>query len=360
MITVEKLSKRYGDTTVVDEVSFSVERGSITAIVGTSGSGKSTLLRMINRLIEPSSGRVLLDGRDTREEPAHLLRRRIGYVIQGNGLFPHRTVAENIAFGLRMRKVPKAEIAQRVRDALAMVRLEGFGDRRPAQLSGGQKQRVALARALVIRPALLLLDEPLSNLDLKLREEMRVEISGLQRRLGIATVFVTHDQDEALTMSDRIAVMRQGRIEQIGSAQTIYEHPATEFVATFIGTINRLRANVTARSADGIAVDTGAGPARLPADAPVDADTFVLTLRPERLKLAAPRGAPDGAVRWGATIERITYLGARLEMALRLADGTQAVAHLVNAGPSAWQPGEAVEAWFLPGDAWAVPVNPDP
>jgi len=357
-LVLRGLEKRFGAHVAVASMDLSVRPGEFVTLLGPSGCGKTTTLNMIAGFLTPDAGEIHLNGRHVETLPAH--KRDLGLVFQDYALFPHRTVAENIAFGLRMRKVPKAEIAQRVRDALAMVRLEGFGDRRPAQLSGGQKQRVALARALVIRPALLLLDEPLSNLDLKLREEMRVEISGLQRRLGIATVFVTHDQDEALTMSDRIAVMRQGRIEQIGSAQTIYEHPATEFVATFIGTINRLRANVTARSADGIAVDTGAGPARLPADAPVDADTFVLTLRPERLKLAAPRGAPDGAVRWGATIERITYLGARLEMALRLADGTQAVAHLVNAGPSAWQPGEAVEAWFLPGDAWAVPVNPDP
>ena len=226
------------------------------------------------------------------------------------------------------------------------------------QLSGGQRQRVALARALVIRPALLLLDEPLSNLDLKLREEMRAEISALQRRLGIATVFVTHDQDEALTMSDRIAVMRQGRIEQFGTAQEIYERPASAFVATFIGGINLMRAEIAGAAdfAGCVRLHTAAGGAVARVHLPPRCGlSLLLTIRPERLKLAMPGEAPDGATVWPARIERIVYLGAHREIHLRLADGSAATADTVNDGAVAWQPGDTADAWFGPDDAWLIP-----
>ncbi len=350
------LEKRFGAHRAVAAIDLTVQPGEFVTLLGPSGCGKTTTLNMIAGFLAPDAGAIRLNGRSVETLAAH--RRDLGLVFQDYALFPHRTCAENIAFGLRMRHVPRTEIADRVRDALAMVRLEGFGDRRPAQLSGGQRQRVALARALVVRPALLLLDEPLSNLDLKLREEMRVEISGLQRRLGIATVFVTHDQDEALTMSDRIAVMRQGRIEQIGTARDIYERPATAFVATFIGSINMIRSKVLDQSNCGrLTLDTGAGPASVPAGNIPLGSTALLTIRPERLNLAAPGSAPEGACVWPAGITRVTYLGARLEVALRLGDGSDATAHLVNTGLTNWLPGDTADAWFRPEDAWMIPTH---
>jgi ABC-type Fe3+/spermidine/putrescine transport system ATPase subunit len=267
------------------------------------------------------------------------------------------TVAENVGFGLRMRKVPTEEIKRRTADALAMVQLSGFEARRPLQLSGGQRQRVALARALVIQPTMLLLDEPLSNLDLKLREEMRIEISALQRRLRIATVFVTHDQGEALTMSDRIAVMRSGRIEQIGTPDEIYERPATRFVAGFIGAINMQPARVEAVEPDGLGrLATPAGPATAPLPAGLDAGaSATITVRPERLRLAAADAAPDGVNAWPVTVDLVTYLGARRELRLRLADGSPAMVELPNDGTQPWSPGDRLAAWFRPEDAWIIP-----
>jgi len=237
MITVEKLSKRYGETTVVDEVSFSVERGSITAIVGTSGSGKSTLLRMINRLIEPSSGRVLLDGRDTREEPAHLLRRRIGYVIQGNGLFPHRTVAENIATVPRLLGWDEARIAARVRELLEVFSLDPatYAHSLPHQLSGGQQQRVGVARALAAEPVVLLMDEPFGALDPIIRAKAQEDLLAIQDRFGMTVVLVTHDMDEAFRLGDRVAVMSGGRLLQYDRPAELLVHPADPFVSRMTG-----------------------------------------------------------------------------------------------------------------------------
>jgi spermidine/putrescine ABC transporter ATP-binding subunit len=350
-LELQGLEKHFGAHRAVAAIDLTVHPGEFVTLLGPSGCGKTTTLSMIAGFLAPDVGTIRLNGRLVQDLPAH--KRDLGLVFQDYALFPHRTCAENIAFGLRMRHVPRPEIAQRVREALAMVRLESFGDRRPAQLSGGQRQRVALARALVIRPALLLLDEPLSNLDLKLREEMRVEISFLQRRLGIATVFVTHDQDEALTMSDRIAVMRDGRIEQVGTARDIYERPATAFVATFIGTMNMLRSDLLGQSKCG---ETGIGSAQ-----PVGlAGESLLAIRPERLNLAAPNTAPEGAIAWPCSVERVTYLGSRLEVALRLRDGSPATVHLVNSGRDAWQSGDVVDAWFRPEDAWTVPMGEIP
>jgi ABC-type Fe3+/spermidine/putrescine transport system ATPase subunit len=277
-------------------------------------------------------------------------------VFQDYALFPHMTVAENVGFGLRMRRQPRAEIAQRVAQALDLVQLNGLGERRPLQLSGGQRQRVALARALVIQPAMLLLDEPLSNLDLKLREEMRVEISALQRRLGIATVFVTHDQDEALTMSDRIAVMRQGSIEQIGTPTEIYERPATRFVAGFIGSMNMLPARRVAVGSDGLVrLETAVGTATARAacsDRPMT--DIILAIRPERLKLSAAADVPVDATRWPARVERIVYLGARIEVQLRLSDGSTVTVDAMNDGHNVWSAGSDGVVWFRPGNGWLI------
>jgi osmoprotectant transport system ATP-binding protein len=241
MITVEKLTKRYGETTVVDEVSFTVERGSITVIVGTSGSGKSTLLRMINRLIEPSSGRVLLDGRDTRSEPAHLLRRRIGYVIQGYGLFPHRTVFENIATVPRLLGWDTARIEARVRELLTEFSLDPatYAHALPYQLSGGQQQRVGVARALAAEPVVLLMDEPFGALDPIIRAKAQADLLDIQGRFGTTVVLVTHDMDEAFMLGDRVAVMSGGRLLQYDRPAELLVHPADPFVSRMTGLADR-------------------------------------------------------------------------------------------------------------------------
>jgi len=241
MIRIEDLTKQYDATTVVDHVSFTVERNSITAIVGTSGSGKSTLLRMINRLVEPSGGRVLLEGSDTRGEPAHLLRRRIGYVIQGHGLFPHRTVAENIATVPRLLKWDESRIRSRVEELLHVFQLEPatYAQAFPYQLSGGQQQRVGVARALAAEPTVLLMDEPFGALDPITRAKAQDDLLDIQRRFGTTIVLVTHDMDEAFRLGDRVAVMSQGRLLQYDRPATLLTHPADPFVARMTGIADR-------------------------------------------------------------------------------------------------------------------------
>ncbi len=241
MITVEKLTKRYADATVVDSVSFTVARHSITAIVGTSGSGKSTLLRMINRLVEPTSGRVLIDGRDTRDEPAYLLRRRIGYVIQGNGLFPHRTVAENIATVPRLLGWDKRRIEARVRELLEVFSLDPatYADALPQQLSGGQQQRVGVARALAAEPLVLLMDEPFGALDPIIRAKAQEDLLDIQRRLRMTVVLVTHDMDEAFRLGNRVAVMSGGRLLQYDRPAVLLTRPADPFVSRMTGLADR-------------------------------------------------------------------------------------------------------------------------
>lgn len=293
------IEKRYGATVAVAGVDLEVGEGEFVTLLGPSGCGKTTTLGLIAGFFPPTRGEIYLKGRPVANLPP--FRRDIGVVFQDYALFPHMTVGENVAFGLKMRDLKKAEIGQRVREALDLVQLAGLSERRPLELSGGQRQRVALARALVIRPTVLLLDEPLSNLDLKLREEMRVEIAGLQRRLGITTVFVTHDQGEALVMSDRIAVMNAGRIEQVGRPAEIYERPATRFVAEFIG-----RMNFFVR------------------------DDQVLAIRPERAKLATERPKTGFAVR--GTVRQVLYLGATLEYHLALDNGERALVEAQNDG----------------------------
>jgi putative spermidine/putrescine transport system ATP-binding protein len=235
-LVLENLSKHYGDAIAVDAISLAVRRGEFVSLLGPSGCGKTTTLQMIAGFIEPTGGRVTLDGRDLLAVPA--AQRGLGVVFQNYALFPHLTVAQNVAFGLEMRKLPQPDIRSRVDEALALVGLGGMAARHPAQLSGGQQQRVALARALVIRPGLLLLDEPLSNLDAKLREEMQIELRRIQRAAGVTTLMVTHDQAEALALSDRVVVMQAGRIEQEAAPLEAYEYPASGFVCDFLGKSN--------------------------------------------------------------------------------------------------------------------------
>jgi spermidine/putrescine transport system ATP-binding protein len=245
MISLQSVTKLFGSFVAVDDVSLNVRAGEFLTLLGPSGCGKTTLLRMISGFETPSQGRVLLDGKDVTELPPY--QRDVNQVFQSYALFPHLTVWENIAFGLRSRRTPKSEIARRVDDAVAMVGLTGMEPRKPSQLSGGQRQRVALARALVCEPKVLLLDEPLAALDAKLRRAMQLELKKLQQRLGITFVFVTHDQDEAIVMSDRIAVINGGKIEQLAAAAEIYRNPATRFVADFLGQANLIPVTIIER-----------------------------------------------------------------------------------------------------------------
>ena len=288
-VRLEEVVKRFGDVAAVDGVTLDVAAGEFYSLLGPSGSGKTTCLRMIAGFEHPTEGRILLDGRDVSDLPP--FDRDVNTVFQDYALFPHMTVAQNVGYGLMVRKVAREERARRVAESLAMVRLEGFGDRKPAQLSGGQRQRVALARSLVMRPRVLLLDEPLGALDLKLRQAMQIELKEIQQDVGLTFIYVTHDQEEALTMSDHLAVFNQGRIEQVGSPAEVYELPATAFVAGFIGVSNVLEGNVA---------ETVAG------------DPHPFTIRPEKIALVPPDADADGDRQCTATgrVREVVYLGA--------------------------------------------------
>ena len=300
----------------VDDVTLDIAAGEFFALLGPSGCGKTTSLRMIAGFEMPDAGRVHVGGEDITDVPVH--RRDMGMVFQSYALFPHRTVAENVAFGLRMRDVPKAEIDRRVGAALAQVALTGLEARKPGQLSGGQQQRVALARALVVEPRVLLCDEPLGALDRKLRQQMQFELKDLQKRLGVTLVFVTHDQEEALAMSDRIAVMNKGRVEQVGTPTEIYEHPRTRFVADFIGEINLL-----------------------------DDGGRVRALRPEKIRLV-----PVASARLAGKIETANFLGGSTLYKVRSDDGRILLARETHVeARSPLQPGDAVGLHWNDGDA---------
>jgi len=338
-------TRDYGAVRAVDGLDLQVREGEFLSLLGPSGCGKTTTLALIAGFVPPTAGQVLIDGEDVTGRPAH--RRGLGVVFQSYALFPHLTVFENVAFGLRERRVPAAEIARRVAEALTLVRLEGQGRQRPAALSGGMQQRVALARALVYRPRVLLLDEPLAALDRKLREQMRDELRAIQRSVGITTIFVTHDQAEALGLSDRIAVMNRGRIEQLGPPREVYERPATRFVADFIGASTVLRGRAV--GADRVALGAGpavrvAGPRALPAGAEVE-----LAIRPERIGLAP--GPGDNVL--DARVETLVYQGALTEVTARLPDGQRVLAFVVEPAPAPLAPGQAVRL-RLPPEAFMV------
>jgi spermidine/putrescine transport system ATP-binding protein len=337
------LEKRYGDMRAVAGISLEVPEGEFLTLLGPSGCGKTTTLGLIAGFFPPSAGEVRIQGRSVTNLPS--FRRDIGVVFQDYALFPHMSAAQNVAFGLRMRKVGKVEMERRVAEALALVQLGGLGDRRPHELSGGQRQRVALSRALVIRPAILLLDEPLSNLDLKLREEMRVEIAELQRRLKITTVFVTHDQGEALVMSDRVAVMNAGTIEQIGPPAEIYERPASRFVAEFIGRMNFFPGRVVSESGRRV-VGTAHGSIlalSIPRDV-ADGAAVNIAIRPERARVSV-NGPPAGCFAAQGRVDQTLYLGSTREIRLILEGGARATVEAPNAGTNAGPaPGDAV--WF--------------
>ena len=333
-LSLRALTKRYGEFAAVDHLDLDVPRGELVAFLGPSGCGKTTSLRMIAGLVPATSGRILVGGRDLTGVPTH--RRDMGLVFQSYALFPHMSVAANVAFGLEMRKVPRDEIARRVKEAVALVHLAGKEDHRPAQLSGGQQQRVALARALVIRPSILLLDEPLSNLDAKLRDEMRNEIRDIQRRIGITAIFVTHDQVEALTMCDKVVVMNQGRLEQYGTPVSLYEAPRTAFVASFVGRTNRLRA--TAR--DGMAEFGGE---RFAAPPGVSGPVEVL-IRPHRVRLSATSisDAPAGDHRVSGVVARAIFAGDILQYDVDVAGQVVSVEVTTRGDEDVLEPGRPV------------------
>jgi putative spermidine/putrescine transport system ATP-binding protein len=302
-VRLEGVEKRFGEVAAVAGIDLDVRDGEFFSMLGPSGSGKTTTLRMIAGFEVPTAGRILLHGRDVTGMPP--FERDVNTVFQDYALFPHMSVADNVAYGLMIRKVAKAERTTRVAEALRMVRLEGYDRRKPSQLSGGQRQRVALARALVNRPRVLLLDEPLGALDLKLREEMQIELKSIQKQVGITFIYVTHDQEEALTMSDRLAVFNAGRIEQVDSPAEVYERPATAFVAGFVGTSNLLRGDV-AQAVVG------------------EAGTF--TVRPEKIRLAEPSDpvADDETGALGR-IRRVVYLGPDTRYIVALDAGAELV-----------------------------------
>ena len=321
-LRVEHVTKRFGAVPAVDDVSFSVPRGSFATLLGPSGCGKTTTLRMIAGFYDPDQGDIVLGGRRINNLPVH--RRGTAMVFQDYALFPHMTVRDNVGYGLRLAKVSKADRERRVKETLAFVGLSGLEDRWPSQLSGGQQQRVAVARALVIEPQVLLLDEPLSNLDAKLREQLRVEMRTMQRRLGMTFVYVTHDQEEALSLSDWIAVMNKGKVEQAGTPWEIYYHPRTSFLADFVGSVNLVPARVAEVADGGVTIAFGPHRAsvRRPADVPLaEGQDVKLCVRPESFTIT-PAGAAartDGLTLTGAIVRR-AFLGDTMRYWVKVDD----------------------------------------
>ncbi len=345
-VVLEGVTKRFDDVAAVDDVTLEVENGEFFSLLGPSGCGKTTSLRMIAGFERPDAGRVLIGENDVTETPPH--KRPVNTVFQSYALFPHLTVGENVAFGLRFSDVPKADRGRLVGEVLELVRLSGYERRKPHQLSGGQQQRVALARALILNPSVLLLDEPLGALDAKLRRELQVELKSLQREVGVTFVYVTHDQEEALTMSDRLAVMAHGRVEQIGAPREVYERPATTFVADFLGVSNLMRAHATG----GGRVDVG-GTTLVAAEGATTARGVVrVTIRPERVRIEPAGGSGENRI--AATIERFVYLGSTTQVFVTLPGGERVQALVANSGDvEDYDVGAAVTA-HLPSDALRV------
>jgi spermidine/putrescine ABC transporter ATP-binding subunit len=317
-ISIREVVKRFGSVTAVDRVDLSVRHGELFTLLGPSGCGKTTLLRLLAGFYQPETGEIRFGDRVVSGRPPY--ERNIGMVFQNYALWPHMTVAGNVTYGLRLRKLPTGEIGARLAEGLRKVNLTGYESRYPGQLSGGQQQRVALARALVLNPDLLLLDEPLSNLDAKIRVQVRAEIKKLQRQLGITTIYVTHDQEEALSLSDRVAVMKDGRVQQVGAPKELYERPRTRFVADFVGTNNLVPGQVRERAGTSLVVDTALGPLRAVAEGPVG-ERCVLAIRPENVAIAAgTEGTGEGNVVHGR-VGFVAYLGSALRYDVESASG---------------------------------------
>jgi putative spermidine/putrescine transport system ATP-binding protein/spermidine/putrescine transport system ATP-binding protein len=352
-LKLDGVTKRFGKITALDDVSLLVGRGELMTLLGPSGCGKTTLLHLVAGFLMPDAGEIVIDGRRVTEVPTY--RRETGVMFQNYALFPHMTVAANVGYGLRMRRIAKPEIERRVADALALVKLEGLEDRKPRELSGGQQQRVGLARALVIRPKVLLLDEPLSALDRNLRAAMQIEIREIQRKLGLTTIFVTHDQGEALSLSDRIAVVAEGRIRQIGTPHEIYHSPADRFVASFVGDVNILRARL--ERVDGAVAAVTLGPVRVlvPAQtlAGATAGSVVdLFVRPEDLRVAEN----DAAVAAHGIVAAQIYQGGHVDIyvdAPEVASGRVLLRVPGREGMSLWSPGTRISIALTTGKAIA-------
>jgi spermidine/putrescine transport system ATP-binding protein len=353
MVHLHGVTKRFDDVTAVDELDLEIGRGEFFTLLGPSGCGKTTTLRMIAGFEDPTEGDVLIDGQGVAGLPPH--RRPTNTVFQSYALFPHLSVGENVAFGLQRQKVPKEEVSRRVEAELGRVGLAGEINRRPNQLSGGMQQRVALARALVNLPKVLLLDEPLGALDLKLRKGLQLELKRIQREVGITFVYVTHDQEEALTMSDRIAVMNRGKVEQVSTPEEVYERPTTTFVAGFIGVSNLMPATVA--SANG-------GRGRVTLDAGIDVDADVsgfetgerahAVVRPEKLRIASAGAHPqtDGLATVDGVVESSVYLGTSTQIVVRLPDGARMTVLVPNASEA--------ERSQLPGGGVPVTLGWEP
>jgi spermidine/putrescine transport system ATP-binding protein len=355
-VSLRNVAKRFGDFVAVEPLSLDIPQGSFLTLLGPSGCGKTTTLRMIAGLLDPSEGDIEIKGRRVNDVPIH--KRNLGIVFQNYALFPHKTIHDNVAFGLKYRDVPKAEVASKVRAALDLVQLPQVADRYPAQLSGGQQQRIALARAVVTEPDVLLLDEPLSALDANLREDMRVELKLIQTSLGITTVFVTHDQAEALAMSDRIVVMSAGRVEQVGDPQSVYNAPASEFVAQFLGASNIVPARVGAVSARAVIVTLdGFGSLDVPRDRAADVtegDKVKLVIRAEKL-LLRPAGAIDPAsASVAARVETVDYQGQAVRYFVRAGERQFQVLNMIDERPFA--AGESVSLHLRGRDCAALPA----
>jgi spermidine/putrescine transport system ATP-binding protein len=346
-IALEGVTKQFGKLAAVRDVTIAIGDGEFFSLLGPSGCGKTTTLRMIAGFEVPDEGRIVLQGRDVTSVSAN--RRPLNMVFQQYALFPHMSIYDNVAFGLKVKGVPRAEHRGRIQEMLRIVSLEGFEGRRPRQLSGGQQQRVALARALVNRPAALLLDEPLGALDVKLRKQMQLELKRIQHELGTTFVYVTHDQEEALAMSDRIAVMNRGRVEQIGGPRENYEHPQSAFVADFIGSLNALELRVDEIVGDYAVMRLGEGDRIVVA---VDAgirtgDTFRVAVRPERVQVGARGSAPpDGGSRLEGTISELVYLGMYTQLYAETAAGRVVCHRLASDLLPSFEVGAPVVLWW--------------
>jgi spermidine/putrescine transport system ATP-binding protein len=358
-IHLERVTKRFGETVAVDDLTLSIERGKFYALLGPSGCGKTTTLRMIGGFEDPTAGTVYLGGEEVTQLPPY--RRDVNTVFQSYALFPHLSVERNVSFGLERKKVDRAEVRRRVDDALEMVQLAGYNHRKPAQLSGGQQQRVALARALVNRPRALLLDEPLGALDLRLRKQLQIELKRIQQEVGITFVHVTHDQEEAMTMADTIAVMSEGRIEQAGGAADLYERPRTEFVASFLGVSNLVDAQLQA-SQNGLAtLQTHDGATlHVPSDrvGPHGTDAVRVGVRPEKVSLSpAGTAVADGANVLRGTVVVASFLGVSIQYVVRAAGGEELTVFAQNvsgAEPESLGAGREVQLAWDPQHTFVV------
>ena len=344
------LVKRFGDFTAVAGINLDMPSGEFFSLLGPSGCGKTTSLRMIAGFEKPSEGQILLDGVDMAQTPPH--KRNVNTVFQNYALFPHLNVSDNVAFGLRYKDSSKADTKERVGNALELVQMSQFATRRPSQLSGGQQQRVALARALILNPAVLLLDEPLGALDAKLRKRLQIELKALQEEVGITFIYVTHDQEEALTMSDRIAVMSQGRVEQVGGPKEIYEEPATAYVADFLGVSNLMEGTANGATVGGCAVRLGDFDLVAGQGEEDHRGECKITIRPERVDVE-PQGT-TGENRMPAMVERVVYVGSVLQLFVHLASGQTIQVWQQNEGDGATQASGAAVTVHFPRDALRV------